>query len=201
MASRTRLRQEPEPDDDLFASFANASWTDASELRGWLVAHDLIADVPVRRLPQELTAFDRLRGLVRAVADRLEDGRRASESQVAELNRFMRGGPHVHALRPGEAGPALVTLSAGEPFSQARAVVAASLARYLAEEDPRRLRRCASETCRWVFVDRSRAGRRRWCDMSVCGNRAKVRRHRARQRRGAAAQRSSAPHPHAAGIE
>jgi predicted RNA-binding Zn ribbon-like protein len=32
-----------------------------------------------------------------------------------------------------------------------------------------------------VFEDESRAGRRRWCDMATCGNRAKVRRYRARR--------------------
>ena len=33
---------------------------------------------------------------------------------------------------------------------------------------------------RWVFYDSSRTGRRRWCDMITCGNRAKAARHRAR---------------------
>jgi predicted RNA-binding Zn ribbon-like protein len=39
------------------------------------------------------------------------------------------------------------------------------------------IRQCDGETCGWLFLDRSRAGRRRWCSMSDCGNRAKVRRH------------------------
>ena len=33
--------------------------------------------------------------------------------------------------------------------------------------------------CRWIFYDTSRTGRRRWCDMATCGNRAKQARHRA----------------------
>jgi predicted RNA-binding Zn ribbon-like protein len=46
-----------------------------------------------------------------------------------------------------------------------------------------RLRLCGDAGCGWVFLDRSRAGRRRWCRMDDCGNRAKARRHyqRARQ--------------------
>ena len=40
---------------------------------------------------------------------------------------------------------------------------------------------CASETCGWLFVDNTRNHHRRWCDMRGCGNRAKVRRHRARR--------------------
>ena len=40
-----------------------------------------------------------------------------------------------------------------------------------------RIRCCANEKCRWLFVDDSRAGTRRWCSMSACGNRAKAKRH------------------------
>ncbi len=38
------------------------------------------------------------------------------------------------------------------------------------------LKRC--QGCGWLFLDTSKAGRRRWCDMKTCGNRAKARRHR-----------------------
>jgi predicted RNA-binding Zn ribbon-like protein len=41
---------------------------------------------------------------------------------------------------------------------------------------------CDGETCYWLFYDVSRTGRRRWCDMATCGNRAKAARHRARAR-------------------
>lgn len=37
---------------------------------------------------------------------------------------------------------------------------------------------CADTTCRWLFVDATRSGTRRWCDMKGCGNRNKVRRFR-----------------------
>lgn len=40
-----------------------------------------------------------------------------------------------------------------------------------------RVRRCANPDCGWLFLDDSRAGKRRWCSMSACGNRAKARRH------------------------
>ncbi len=59
-----------------------------------------------------------------------------------------------------------------------------------------RVRECGSDTCFWLFLDRSKNGTRRWCDMKVCGNRAKARRHyqrektAARPRRGGAGGRS-----------
>jgi predicted RNA-binding Zn ribbon-like protein len=46
----------------------------------------------------------------------------------------------------------------------------------------RRFRACANPDCLWLFLDRSKAGARRWCDMGACGNRAKARRHYARRK-------------------
>ena len=39
------------------------------------------------------------------------------------------------------------------------------------------VRQCAADDCAWLFLDESRNRSRRWCDMSVCGNRQKARRH------------------------
>ena len=44
-----------------------------------------------------------------------------------------------------------------------------------------RIRQCAAGDCSLVFYDDSRSNNRRWCSMERCGNRAKVRAHRARQ--------------------
>jgi predicted RNA-binding Zn ribbon-like protein len=41
-----------------------------------------------------------------------------------------------------------------------------------------RVRECAADNCGLLFVDASRPGRRRWCSMERCGNRAKVRAYR-----------------------
>ncbi|MFD3652562.1 CGNR zinc finger domain-containing protein [Streptomyces sp. NPDC058620] len=43
-----------------------------------------------------------------------------------------------------------------------------------------RIRVCEAHDCALLFVDTSRPGRRRWCAMERCGNRHKVRAHRAR---------------------
>jgi predicted RNA-binding Zn ribbon-like protein len=45
-----------------------------------------------------------------------------------------------------------------------------------------RVRRCANPECGWLFLDDSRAGKRRWCSMQSCGNRAKAKRHYHRSR-------------------
>lgn len=43
-----------------------------------------------------------------------------------------------------------------------------------------RIKSCAAADCRWAYLDVSRNGSRRWCDMANCGNRAKNRAWRSR---------------------
>ena len=43
-----------------------------------------------------------------------------------------------------------------------------------------RMKACPADTCRWAFYDRSRNRSGVWCNMAVCGNRAKVRGYRER---------------------
>ncbi len=57
-----------------------------------------------------------------------------------------------------------------------------SAADLLTSADVTRIRECEAPDCSWLFLDSSRGGRRKWCDMSVCGNRAKARRYYARHR-------------------
>lgn len=50
-----------------------------------------------------------------------------------------------------------------------------------------RIRECSADDCDIIYLDTSRAASRRWCSMQRCGNRAKVRAHRARNRAAAPA--------------
>lgn len=49
----------------------------------------------------------------------------------------------------------------------------------LTGDEAEKIRACANEECRWLFLDTSRNGSRRWCDMTICGNRMKARRFKA----------------------
>jgi predicted RNA-binding Zn ribbon-like protein len=55
----------------------------------------------------------------------------------------------------------------------------------LTSPDRHRIHECNEETCRWLFLDRSKNHSRRWCDMRLCGNRSKAQRFYARTRGGA----------------
>jgi predicted RNA-binding Zn ribbon-like protein len=43
-----------------------------------------------------------------------------------------------------------------------------------------RLKACRADNCHWAFYDHTRNRSGVWCDMAVCGNRAKVRAYRHR---------------------
>jgi len=64
-----------------------------------------------------------------------------------------------------------------------------SAADLLTSDDVERVKKCAGETCDWLFLDTSKNRSRRWCMMGVCGSRAKSRRYYRRKKR--AAQRTS----------
>ena len=55
--------------------------------------------------------------------------------------------------------------------------VARAAAELLTSDEMADLRICASDKCAWLFLDRTKNHRRRWCDMKTCGNRAKAQRH------------------------
>jgi predicted RNA-binding Zn ribbon-like protein len=74
-----------------------------------------------------------------------------------------------------------ITVDAPEDLHHALALCADDALRRL---DAKRLRRCANASCGWLFLDRSRNRGRLWCSSGDCGNRERVRRHRAQRRSG-----------------
>lgn len=62
--------------------------------------------------------------------------------------------------------------------------VALGAADLLASPEAHRVRLCAGDECGWMYVDRSRNGLRRWCEMETCGTAAKTRRRAARRAAG-----------------
>ena len=197
------LLPEPPQSDELFVTFANTleftngiptdHVAEPAALLAWLKENGLISErgragesARLHRDPREgerrMERFRYLRNLVHAIADRVNDGHPPTRDQVRDLNHILRHGLHYHQL-VSEAGGARYSVSqVGDHLDQARATIASSLANFLAQDDPHRLHTCANEGCREIFIDRSPTGRRRWCDMRVCGNRAKVARHRSRAR-------------------
>lgn len=63
--------------------------------------------------------------------------------------------------------------------------IANALARLVCDEDFSHVKACEGPTCTLLYLDRTRGRARRWCDMALCGNRAKQAAHRNRKRRKA----------------
>lgn len=184
---------EPGSEGELFLDFANTlelsggrpqdHVPDGAALRDWLESRALLsARTSADAVTPELPRFQALRDLVREITARQAAGRPPTRDQLRRLNAVLREGTHYHELRLDGEGRRFTVGQVGGELPQARAAIAGSLAHYLADHDLHRLRVCANDGCRWLFVDRSPAGRRRWCDMRTCGNRAKVARHRERRR-------------------
>jgi predicted RNA-binding Zn ribbon-like protein len=129
--------------------------------------------------------LDRVHGsrtAMREIWDAQVEGRAPSATAIALVNEVL-GHPTRLELRPAIAGVALGHRHAtDDPTGEALARVIEPLIEAIETGETGRFRVCANDACRWVFEDTSRAGRRRWCDMASCGNRAKVRRYRTRQR-------------------
>ena len=78
-----------------------------------------------------------------------------------------------------------VTLVGPDPCRAALAQLARAGVELTAGDELRSVRNCADPTCSLMFIDHSRPGRRRWCSMERCGNRAKTARYRRRRRAAA----------------
>ncbi|MFS2176427.1 CGNR zinc finger domain-containing protein [Rhizobium pisi] len=75
---------------------------------------------------------------------------------------------------------ALAKTLRGTSSGNLAAATAHSVLRLIAMPDPERMKICGN--CGWLFIDRSKNRSRAWCDMAVCGNRAKANRHYRRKK-------------------
>jgi predicted RNA-binding Zn ribbon-like protein len=181
---------------------ATDSLDDAVVAVRWMQEHELLhaetADVLVDEMRADAAAatrvlqrVQRVRGSLRELLDAAAERRPPQDAALREVNRALRA-PYVYELVPAADGVSLDHRHEGDPISGALARLSETIARELTQGDKDRLRVCANDDCRWVFRDNSPAGRRKWCDMSSCGNRAKAARHRERQKLRTEAQESPA---------
>ncbi len=168
---------------------ALGSPTDAT---GWLHGRDLLSDDAVvsldrriaadaRAATRAMTQVRRGRAAMRELVDATVARRVPEDRHVKEVNRML-GRPARLTLVRSSDGMSLLERPDGGSLRAALAPLAEVVARTVTGPDAERLRVCANDDCRWVFQDTSRAGHRKWCSMSACGNRAKASRHRQRVR-------------------
>ncbi|MBA3854585.1 MAG: hypothetical protein C0503_09225 [Gemmatimonas sp.] len=158
----------------------------------WLAAAQVIdpdrASVLRRRAVEQpsgaaaaLVEAQRIRALLRQLADQGRDARGALTRAhvVEELNRVLGRsvGTRRVDLTP-EGGYARSFVPVGDAFGGLVIPIVESAVDSLVRGELGKLRGCSDRRCPRYFADDTKNGKRRWCEMKTCGNRAKAKRHR-----------------------
>jgi predicted RNA-binding Zn ribbon-like protein len=123
-----------------------------------------------------------LREAIWAVFSSLASGEAPHDADLALISDAAAAGAARAQLVYDRDGVGWSLPSDGDELERPLWEIARSAADLLTSGDRDRVKECASATCEWVFLDRSRNHSRRWCEMSDCGNRAKARRFQAKKR-------------------
>lgn len=129
----------------------------------------------------------RVRASLRGLAERGHSLEKTRIDTIAEINRVLGRSAGTRRLEPRSDGTFTRSfVPVGDAFAGLMIPVVESAADALVVGELGRVRRCADGRCPRVFYDGTKNGRRRWCDMATCGNRAKAARHRTRLRQASA---------------
>ncbi|MEO8897127.1 MAG: ABATE domain-containing protein [Candidatus Dormibacter sp.] len=145
------------------------------EWRRWFLERCGLSSHP----PPHLRMHGELVGLRSLLRRLLESRRPPSDEDVAQLNYWLSRSAQRWELVRDRAGVQLERRWSDSGWPAAMALMAASYVELLVSGRIRRVRVCANPSCSFIFCDGSRNASRRWCDVAVCGNLVKVRRHRA----------------------
>ena len=127
----------------------------------------------------------RIRAALRSLAERGVHVAEVRLNAVNEINRVLTRSAGTRRVELREDGTfARTFIPGGDAFAGLMIPIVESAADALILGELDRVRRCADPRCARVFHDGTRNGRRRWCDMASCGNRAKAARHRQRIAQG-----------------
>jgi predicted RNA-binding Zn ribbon-like protein len=145
-----------------------------------LVSHDratrlrpLFSTEP-RAVDAVLLRILRLRESLRAIFACLVDGESFPASWAEPINELLRITEGHDELVSHKGSWSLQFVARESGLDWLLAAIARSAAELLVEDPRAPIRRCANPSCGLFFYDNSRTRRRRWCSMSICGNRHKV---------------------------
>jgi predicted RNA-binding Zn ribbon-like protein len=147
-----------------------------SDLERW--ASEVAGAAGLHATDNDLELAVRLQAAIWSMADALIDRRLVSEDDVEVLNELAAQPCLIPRLLPGPTR----TWVGVRGMRSLMSSVARDAIDVLGGPRAARLKRCEGSRCSLLFVDSSRSGRRRWCSMERCGNRAKVAAHRGRRK-------------------
>jgi predicted RNA-binding Zn ribbon-like protein len=135
------------------------------------------ADLALDLLAQAIALREAIQSVGAALGRRAEPPQAALAALSALHGRFVAKAE----LAPGAPTCRWLWSVRASPVEAALGPIALAAVRLFTEGDFHRIRECGGHACGWLFYDLSKNNRRRWCEMEVCGNRAKQRRLRARR--------------------
>jgi predicted RNA-binding Zn ribbon-like protein len=156
-------------------------WQSDEDVRHWLAQAGLATGPAAEGAPGELLHEARqLRDSIRTLVAQKKAG---GALDVTPLNRALAAAGGCNQLVAGEDGALRITrVYPGQTPAQQLGPVAELAASLLADAHFERVRECEHPECTLWFYDKTKAHRRRWCSMALCGNRAKVARFRQQQK-------------------
>jgi predicted RNA-binding Zn ribbon-like protein len=119
-----------------------------------------------------------LRTLARRLIVQRREGKAAEGRDINSLNEYLhayRSAPHVERDSEGK-----LTLTRIEATASLLGRVAEAVAQLLVEGNFALVKQCEHPDCILWFYDRTKAHKRRWCSMALCGNRYKAAQFRKR---------------------
>lgn len=146
------------------------------DLARWLAEPPLNATLTTPATPDDLRQARAVRQAIWVAAHDRAAHRPLDAASIATLNEAAAAPPLIPML--SESG---ATWAPPTDATQALSTLAREMIDLLSGPWSARIRECASTDCPLIFVDTSRPNARRWCAMERCGNRHKLRTHRARQ--------------------
>ena len=151
--------------------------TSPAALRKWL---HLAGFFPIDNSPSqnEYEEAVLLRESIHAAIQSIILDAQPESGDIARINQASAFPPAIPQLH---AAAASVTWETDNPVKACLADIARDAITIMTGAERNRLKRCESGGCRMLFLDNSPANRRRWCAMSICGNREKIRSHRQRK--------------------
>jgi predicted RNA-binding Zn ribbon-like protein len=159
--------------------------TTAAEWVEWAAQAKLLTGAEARELRRshDEAHFQRalkLRELLYAILSGAADGKKPDAASLREFQALYREALRQMELRPTGTHYQLTWPAAISPLDRVLHEIVRAAGELLTSDALTRVHQCSGESCSWLFVDTSRNGMRRWCDMKACGNRDKVRRFRQR---------------------
>lgn len=126
---------------------------------------------------KDLKTTTRLREAIHDTVYALITSVKSDENDIILINRLAR-----HAIPVIQLSSDACDIHLDNPYTamSCLALIARDAVEHIGSHYRQRLKMCGNDTCRMLFLDISPANRRRWCAMSICGNRAKVALHRKR---------------------